>query len=341
MPCVYILNHPHLPTSRNHRFFIEKFANGFKMHNFDVLEITDVSEIIENGFVFISNEGLEHAENTSALVQHYHHHQPWFLKILVRILKFLKIKNIISHFFQYKNHKKAFAVLKELSKKEQIIVFAWFFNHHLDILEQLSIKYILFGEHYWKEPVTENARHFFNLYSHPKCLPVDFAANIHPENIQIPEYKPLLLSYIGNRTYKPSYLQLFENDPRCKIVRTPPYIHEEDRIKIISESQINLGFHSDDNIRNHVVVERVYEALAYGTICVTDHPDAEQITNGAAIFVKNEQELKSIVEILQSNPQKRKEHVQKGIDFIRTKGTYFHQAQYFLDFAKRLYGITW
>jgi len=148
--------------------------------------------------------------------------------------------------------------------------------HHIPV--------ILTGEYHSGEPTPSHKAWYDYYHSHESALPIKFAADINPASVgtSLPN-KDIPVSFVGNQTYKPDWQREYKNNPTCLIIGTPPYISEADRVDIYRRSKINLGLHSEENIINLVVVERVFEAIAYGAICLTDNPSALKET-GEMLF---------------------------------------------------------
>lgn len=99
---------------------------------------------------------------------------------------------------------------------------------------------------------------------------------------------------------------------------------------------ISLGLHSPENIENNVVVERVFESLAYGALCFSDNPTAAKITDGIVKFIEDRDHLVQLVEYYVNNEQERLNLREKGFEFIKTQGTYKHVAREFIDLANKI-----
>jgi hypothetical protein len=230
-------------------------------------------------------------------------------------------------------------VFKELSSCRDIVVIAWGTHYLADILEQLGIKYILTCDKYWNKPVGQFHLSWYECYNtNPKAKPMQFSANVEPTKVGVgcsnSEY---LVSYIGNRSYSPHYYGIFTNNPRCKIIPTPPYISEDERLEIYKKSKIILGLSSKASIENANVTERMFEALAYGAICISDNPHAVVATNGCALYAKNKEHLLELVNFYDTHDHARLELRQRGFEFIRNNGTYYHRAKEFIELAQKLY----
>ena len=106
------------------------------------------------------------------------------------------------------------------------------------------------------------------------------------------------------------------------------------------ESLVALGFHADDNIANHVIVERIFDTIAYGCILVTDHPDAVSLFGeDVATFVANPADVNAFAAAIKAmSPMdvnmRRITGMQKLLD---GKMTYEDLAERFISAIDALY----
>ena len=75
------------------------------------------------------------------------------------------------------------------------------------------------------------------------------------------------------------------------------------------------------------MTERVVESMAYGCVVISDCPTAPERTANAAIYVASEQHTLATVQKILDDPAFAKEKMDRGIEFVRSEGTYFHLAQ--------------
>ncbi len=329
----YILDHFFLPTPYNHRFFVEKFARGFEYNGYQVKVARKISDINSDGFVLISNHD-------------------WFHSLGGRGIKRSIAKKVIGKIYSTDftglSKRISFAlkkfVVKRLAKHvrgKKVIVIAWFWHDNEKFFTKLKVPVIYTGEYFYDDPAMEGHRRWKTFYlSRENALPIRFSADVDPQRVGAGCYNlQFCVSYVGNKNYKPHYYQIFTNDKRNRIIPTPPYISERERISIYRNSKVVLGLHSIENISNKVVVERVFEALAYGAICVTDNPYATEATDGCAIFVGNKDECLEKVRYYCENSEARELKRKQGFKFISEKGTYAHRAREFIELARSVYSL--
>lgn len=339
----YILDDPNLPTFYNHRYFVEKFASGFALNGFRVKIAKSVADIKENSFVMIS----KHAFVADDIFKPKNISKNNYVRKISkeRITGFFG--NLISNprllrFYlstSSNNYQRAVGVLKKLSKIKNIIVICWHYQNHIDLLDELGLNYILAGVYYYDKPTTTEGKEWYRIYkTNNKALPIKFAAAVDPNKVGENCYNNAIkVCYVGNRSYGTEYYGLFSKRSDCRIILTPPYIPEEKRIEIYRNSMISLGLQKQ--IKTSIVTERIFESLAYGALCFSNHGLATKATNGIVKFIKNQNHLLQLVEHYINNEEERLKLREKGFKFIRDGHTYKHEAQKFIDLANKLYGF--
>ena len=331
MKVFYILDHPLLPTPYNHRFFVEKFASGFELNHYRVQVVNSIEDITEPGFVMVSNHPFFYSLGKRGL------NNSLLRKIFLAAEKYLP-GNPLGRLASCL-HKRVMRSLAVQAKKNPVVIIAWFWHEQEKFVDSLGVPVIFTGEYLYSRPESPYHQKWMDFYERKSnALPIRFSAKIDPmQDGKDCENQKILVSFVGNRHYKPEWYQLSSHRKSCKIVPTPPYISEEERLNIFKNSQINLGLHSDANIRSGVVVERIFEALAYGALCFSDNPNAVPATEGCAVLVKDKEELENLVELYVNDPEKRRALRKKGFDFVRTRGTNYHRAQEFIALKEKLF----
>ena len=333
----YILDSPTMPTGYNHMFFVEKVARGFEYNGFKVKVASRISEIIEPGFVMLCDHpfyysfGSRHNKtgNTLRMI-------PGMIERLDKRLRFVAR---MSKALRYR-------ALKDLARQikgKDIVVIAWGANPERFILDELNIPVIFTCNYYYGEPEARNQLVWYKFYSDRKnenAMPIRHSADVDPEMIgKDCSNKKYLVSYIGDKSYGSEYRALFAGRPDCKIIGTPPYIPEEARKYIYKNSMFVLGLSSPQNKLDKIVTERVFEALAFGAICITDNIYAVKATDGCAILAKDAKELDNIVNTLRNDTAKREAIRQNGFELIRKSGTFASRATEFIELAQKLYSV--
>lgn len=210
----------------------------------------------------------------------------------------------------------------------------WYWHDHLEMAQNLfGERYILTGEHFYAKPTLIDHVRCWNIqHQISNFVPLTFASNLKPEVIgTLKRSDKYLAHFVGNGYQREINNRLRVRFRGIKIVNTPPFISEAERIQIFSSSKIALGWHSDGNIENHVVVERVFEGLAFGNVVISDTPTAVQITEGVVEFADSYPLAKEIILRVQKDEKFRLSKMEAGFEWARAYGTYWHIARNFID----------
>lgn len=334
----YILDSFLLPTGYNHMFMVQKIGKGFEYQGFKVKIVSRVEQITEPGFVMISNQpvyfslGARHnpGGNLFRII-------PGAIQRLGRILPIIEDISIRMQFIAYKK-------LAAQVKGKDIAVITWdLIAPRTEFLEQLGVRVIFTGDYYDRRPPTIDQRRLYDLVNDKNAkngMPLKFAAAVDPDKVgEGCKNNKYLISYVGDKSYGPEYRAVFADNPRCKIVPTPPYITEEEKINIYKNSMFVLGITGPHSERLGHVPERIFEALAFGAICLTDNISAVKITDGCAILIRDTSELRQTVDRLERDKKARYALRRKGFKFIAKEGNWAARAKDFIDMAKKAYGI--
>lgn len=292
------LNSQEIPSPGNFIFTAKKFLKGFEYNGFETLEINSLNNL----------EQYNHETNYIFLSNHFE-----------------KINNNI-----------IYNIAKILNKCTFI---CFHLNFNKEIRNNIPFsKYIITGEHYNKIPESSQDHidaHNFNL-SCKNWLPMTFLSSADPNLIgKLPRNDTYHSMFIG-APYKSEWRNKLEN---CfSHISSSGFLPEEDRIKIFLSSRVCLGFHSPENIMNGCVTERVFEGLSYGCVVVTDNIYATNMTNGIVKFVASFDDLKILIEKINTDDDFFYETQKQGYEFSKKQGLYFHLAQKFISKTEELYG---
>lgn len=215
----------------------------------------------------------------------------------------------------------------------------WFYHNHINVLP-MPKKWILTGEHFRKKPkVIEHIQRWEIQSNLQNYVPMTFAAGIFPENIG--KYKRnefLHASFVG-APYQIDWCQkLTALNNNISIRYTPPFISEADRCMMYLSSVVSLGFHSENNSLNSVLVERVFDGLALGNIVISDNPVCEEFTDGIVKHVSSLEEVSYHVEFAWNNLEDRKARQKRGLLWSKENGTYLNVSKKFIEKSKELWG---
>lgn len=225
------------------------------------------------------------------------------------------------------NNELAFQSLEYLANKFPNTIFiCWFYHKYYNKIP--FSKFIITGEHFHKKPMLEGHIFCWDLQNviH-NYVPLTFSSPLYPEDIGIiPRNETINGCFIGT-PYKPFWVNELSNI----VYVTGNKLPEEERVKIFLSSKIAFGFHADANVLNNVVVERVFEGMAFGCVVISDSPVAAEITDNIVQVATTKEEFLKIYNDLLNDDKKRYELQQRGYEWIKRKGLYVHTAKNFLD----------
>lgn len=210
----------------------------------------------------------------------------------------------------------------------------WFWHDNLELARAIfKDRFVLTGEHFYKKPFIEGHIKSWELQNTiDEYVPLTFASNLKPNEIGTFERTDKYLAHFVGYGYKPEINKRLKIRFRgVKIQNTPPFISEERRREIFLSSKVALGWHSDDNIKNNVVVERVFEGLAFGNAVISDTPVAREITDGIVEFADSYEETKDFLLRIKKDDQFRQTKMEQGLAWAKAHGTYWHVAKRFID----------
>jgi hypothetical protein len=211
------------------------------------------------------------------------------------------------------------------------------------ILAGISTRAIYIGW-YWQKQDTSMLPHFLHIYEN-----VLSGASMLPDKVEmknfmesIPNSCPLLLranepeDVIGNYPRTKMYDYCFMGGRMCEWLvpnhlfngfyfgthDQNEYMRYEDRRTVYLSSTFALGFQTDDNIRNGHVSQRIFEAMAYGCVVLSNSLHASIQTNGIVEYVEPDRnKFAQRMEFFIQNPHYIEKKQQQGYEFVRQCGT--------------------
>ena len=210
----------------------------------------------------------------------------------------------------------------------------WFWHEHLSLAAELfGQNFILTGEHFYLKPSLHNHVKIWEIQNRTsQYVPLTFSSNVLPADIGTHSRSDEYLAHFIGNGYKPTLnKKLSRRFRKIKIVNTPPFIPELERKRIFLSSKVALGWHSDDNIKNNVVVERVFEGLAFGNVVLSDSSVAREVTDGIVEFADTYEETKEFLLRIKKDDAFRALKVEQGLSWAKSNGTYWHVAKRFID----------
>lgn len=199
-----------------------------------------------------------------------------------------------------------------------------------------------------EEPFKEEYILFKELETKNKFIPYRFSSYIDPcsnykeENIKVNKIYDLV--YIGC-SYEIDIIE------KLKQTNYKSFIHisgggddaitGDDFEKIYKQSKICLGFMAEENNKKNTITERIWEAFSFGCLVLTNSKSASLVTNNAAVYYENYEDLNKKINYYLDNEDKRLEKIKEGYEIFEKYANYKFNANQFITFlnTKKLYFI--
>jgi len=289
---IYLINTSELPTPGTHMFTINKFLSGFLYYGYEIVLANKLDDITNGNIVLLSNHGLDHPVISKKVG--------------------LDAINYIS------------------AKYPDCIYICWFYHAYYDILP--FKKFIITGEHFRFKPTLKLHIERWDLEQKiNNYVPLTFASPLFPEQIGSFDRNEELNGCFMGTSYKYEWVRGLPKTVFLTGINHGKEIKEEDRIKLFLSSKIAFGFHHNDNVLNNVVVERVFEGMAYGCVVISDSPAAGIVTNGIVQVANNKQEFLEIYNKLLLDDDLRLDLQKRGYEWVKNNGLYIHTVKKFID----------
>lgn len=300
---IALINTLEFPCPGSHLLHARKLLSAFSSQGLQYQEISgqDPAEILalgEGDLVYISNHGLDDGVPTQSQIE----------------------------------------ILENLAKAGVVPIF-WFWHEKAELLDSLfGPRWILTGEHLRSQHVLPSHDEYSRITnSRSNFVPSRFASALRSDQVgTIPRVNRFNASFVGHRYQRLLNTRLTLTLPKVKVVYTPPFIAEAERVDLFTSSHIVLGWHSKSNIVNGNVVERVFEGLAFGSVVITDNPFALEATDGNVLFADTYAQTKEHFDRIIRDESFRQSLQQKGTAWARAHGTYESVAASFVTRAKNL-----
>lgn len=286
------------PCPRTHNLHLRKFSFGFIQNGYQTITIkneNDLSKLSENDIVYVSN----------------HFSVDLFHRPFKRIIQ----KKLI-----------------QILEKSRCKVIFWNFHtcHDIKALQNFKTRAVF---------LTEN---FYSGYEQNENTLKEMMQNFDVKKLKYssttlnkPNFKKnrkYQLQFVGSR-YKTDILNKASKKFKSYIKFAPPIQDEITRVNSFSNSIICIVFHSDDNIRKGIIVERFPEALSAPSIIIHDHPRINAEYNSSGLYyVENEDEFFSSVDkVLNKNNYELEElYMQNWEEYKKSDLKYYDQAKIIL-----------
>jgi hypothetical protein len=260
--------------------------------------------------------------------------------IFREIKSIVEIDSNVESFSVVSNHGLANSLIAideihRLNEIKKNVIIGWAFHEFFydnPLLKNLK-QLILTGEHFHKKPYAIQHRKYFDLQKLTKnYVPWTFCSYFNDFEGALNNQRSYKSCFIGS-PYKINWLRKIKNS---YINYQPNSISEKERVSVYFSSYVCLGFHSEINILNNVVVERVAEGLSAGCIVLSDNPAAVDFTHGSAIYTNDYNKLDYLITKYSNKQLDYFERVGSGIKWAKDVGNYSYVAKQFINKSKEL-----
>jgi sugar phosphate isomerase/epimerase len=301
---IYFINSSELPILHTHYLCLKKLMKGFGYHGYNVYEVQNLDNLMNQ--VSDSKQNIFFYSN-----------------------QFLSINNSTDYLIY----------LKRIANKfQESIHIGWCFQNLAYNNEIPFKKFIFTGEYFCNTPGTENHLKQYKFYqSIDNYQPLKFGVDANPFDIKVVDksnwkYKSC---FVGT-PYKMDWSDKLDNCFYFSCNHNQRFMVGSEKSHYYNNSLVMLGFHSDTNILNGVVVDRIFEGFYHGCIVLTDSPAAVKLTNGIAELVTSVEDTKLKINYYINNENARNEKIKLGYEYLKNAGTYYHSAKCFIEKIKEL-----
>lgn len=211
----------------------------------------------------------------------------------------------------------------------------WFYFDHIDKIP--FRKYVLTGEHYVHPPTLPAHKHWYDIaMSVPNYVPLMLRANISPSVIGMTPNMPVWNGCFMGSGYKHDWVYGLPNVLYHDV--SAGLLSYAEREGVFRTSRVAFGFHSDGNIANNHITQRVFEGLAAGCVVISDNPAATDLTGGIVIYVSNKEEFLIAYNNVLNDDELCARKRSEGFAWARAYGTNRYAAQQFLTKISELWG---
>jgi hypothetical protein len=295
------LNTPEIPCPGSHYFTASKLCLGFQQNGIEFIEVNTLDSIEQ----YNSSDNVVLLSNHFTLIDRYD-----------AVYKLGKVLN-------------------------KCVFIAWHFNFHPQLIADMPFqKYVLTGEHYRKPPQSSDSHKYcYSVAMESSAwVPYTFSSYLHPDDIGTYQRGNTYDACFIGAPYKADWSTSLPNCYTYFSDSATRFLSEDDRLNVYLNSKVCLGFHSEANIQNSCIVERVFEGMSLGCAVLSDNPVAEEITNGIVKYVSSLEEVKHYINLYKSDDVLFQSIQNAGYQYLKSQGTYYHLAQNFIKKIQELYG---
>jgi len=240
--------------------------------------------------------------------------------------------------FYVSNHGSDRNEIEILSKFTNSTFVLWFWHNELSMIKGKLNKWILTGEHFRRRPLAASHTGYYDLQlTLDNYVPLTFAANIHPDDLQENDNQKLHDCFYVGHFYNLNWRgPIMEKFPNSFLRYTPPFISEEERVSAFSSSFASLGFQHPTNKHNFVITERIFEAMMYGCLVLVDSEFITSEIPEVAIYVESPDDIIRSITYYKQHPDEARVRIKNGYDYLRKCGTYYHTCGNFINKMENL-----
>jgi spore maturation protein CgeB len=232
------------------------------------------------------------------------------------------------------NYKQEIDILSKL--KNVTFIFWLTIPEYCDNL--LNNKILMLIKFYEKPPETypHAVKEYEIQQNDPRCVTLYFGANVKPEDVEIKtdlENYVFDCNYVGDN-YNESWTPYIQSNLKTFIrytTRSGSFIPEEVRIDSFKKSLCSLGWQHEINKDCFLITERIFEALSYGCLLITDSKHIEREIEGGCVYVESKEDCVEKIRYYKNNIDEAREIINKGYEYIKQKGSYYYSCKLFLD----------
>lgn len=300
----YIINTSLLPLHLNgtHILSNRKFAKGFQQNGYEIVEI-------------LSDGEVEKIENVKGNII------------------------ILSNFMDLKND---WNKIEDFGKKyDQLFYILWCW--HCVGIPPFKYWVHTFQE-YKLEPTVPRFKKEYKLFKRleavNKFIPYRFSSYVDPESNfkELNKNKSIDLIYIGSH-YEIDKINVIKQKNYNSLIHISgggkDAITGEKFSELYRKSKICLGFMGKENNQKNTITERIWEAFSFGCLVLTNSKSAEIVSEGAAVYYTDTQDLLKKIDFYLENEEERNLKIEKGYGIFTSYGNYKYNANEFINLMNK------
>ena len=176
---------------------------------------------------------------------------------------------------------------------------------------------------------------FKNLEKDNKFIPYRFSSFVDPKS-NFREFnmnKSIDLIYIGC-SYEMDKIDIIKKQDYNSFIHVSDgsnAIIGDEFTNLYRKSKICLGFMAEENNKKNTITERIWEGFSFGCLVLTNSKAAEIISEEAAVYYTDTQDLLNKIDFYLSNDEERNLKIEKGYDIFTNYGNYKHNTKEFIN----------